>query len=84
MALIGSGMATRTQSLKSTIQGGTTTTRLSVSWRKVDTPPIGADNMRVFAPYLSKALLHRIDLAMACDDDWARQKSRPEREATRT
>src|SRR5208337_3604046 len=38
---------------------------------------IGADNMKVFAPYLSKALLHRIDLAMACDDDWDRQNTDP-------
>ena len=29
--------------------------------------------MGVFAPYLSKALLHRIDLAKACAEDWDRQ-----------
>jgi hypothetical protein len=32
----------------------------------------GAD-MKVFAPYLSKALLHRIDLTAACEADWFRQ-----------
>ncbi|MGB8258795.1 MAG: hypothetical protein WCE75_00515 [Terracidiphilus sp.] len=30
--------------------------------------------MEIFAPYLSKALLHRIDLAKACSDDLERQK----------
>lgn len=34
--------------------------------------PYGA-NMRMFAPYLSKSLLHRIDLAHACSRDWTRQ-----------
>jgi hypothetical protein len=34
--------------------------------------PHGAD-MDVFAPYLSKRLLHRIDLASACWRDWTRQ-----------
>jgi hypothetical protein len=38
---------------------------------------IGAENMKVFGPFLSKALLHRIDLAMACDDDWVRQNPDP-------
>jgi len=33
--------------------------------------------MKVFAPYLSKALLHRIDLAAACADDWHRQYPEP-------
>lgn len=33
---------------------------------------VGAE-MMVFAPYLSKALLHRIDLAKACGADWDRQ-----------
>jgi hypothetical protein len=37
---------------------------------------IGGD-MKVFAPYLSKALLHRIDLADACLDDWYRQNPDP-------
>ena len=37
---------------------------------------IGGD-MKVFAPYLSKALLHRIDLANACLDDWYRQNPDP-------
>jgi hypothetical protein len=32
----------------------------------------GAD-MKIFAPYLSKTLLHRIELTRACGDDWARQ-----------
>jgi hypothetical protein len=30
-----------------------------------------------FAPYLSKALLHRIDVNDACQDDWARQHPDP-------
>ena len=34
--------------------------------------PRGAD-MNVFAPYLSKRLLHRIALANACARDWTRQ-----------
>jgi hypothetical protein len=38
--------------------------------------PGGAD-MKIFAPYLSKALLHRIDLALACSDDWDRQNPDP-------
>ena len=38
--------------------------------------PWGAD-WKTFAPYLSKALLHRIDLALACADDWDRQNPDP-------
>ena len=38
--------------------------------------PWGAD-WKTFAPYLSKALLHRIDLALACADDWYRQNPDP-------
>ena len=38
--------------------------------------PEGAD-MMIFGPYLSKALLHRIDLAKACSDDWDRQNPEP-------
>jgi hypothetical protein len=38
--------------------------------------PEGAD-MEIFGSYLSKALLHRIDLAKACSDDWDRQNSEP-------
>jgi hypothetical protein len=33
--------------------------------------------MRIFAPYLSTALLHRIDVATACSRDWARQHPDP-------
>lgn len=32
----------------------------------------GADK-KIFAPYLSKSLLHKIDLANACSRDWIRQ-----------
>lgn len=39
--------------------------------------PKGAD-MKIFAPYLSKALLHRIDLATACGADWYRQNPNPQ------
>src|SRR5579863_3847223 len=39
--------------------------------------PEGAD-MKIFAPYLSKALLHRIDLAKECSADWDRQDPEPE------
>lgn len=38
--------------------------------------PLGIPNdadMKIFAPYLSKALLHRMDLAIACGADWHRQ-----------
>ncbi|HUD67682.1 MAG TPA: hypothetical protein VMQ17_24080 [Candidatus Sulfotelmatobacter sp.] len=38
--------------------------------------PEGAD-MKVFAPYLSKALLHRIDIAVACAADYDRQYPDP-------
>jgi hypothetical protein len=38
--------------------------------------PYGAD-MKVFAPYLSKALLHRFDLNDACFADWRRQNPDP-------
>lgn len=38
--------------------------------------PYGAD-MKIFAPYLSKELLHRIDLAVACGSDWSRQHPDP-------
>lgn len=34
--------------------------------------PYGAD-MKLFAPYLSKGLLHRFNLSNACFDDWERQ-----------
>jgi hypothetical protein len=37
--------------------------------------PMGAD-MKIFAPYLSKTLLHKIDLAIACGRDWDRQDQR--------
>jgi hypothetical protein len=37
----------------------------------------GDSEMKIFAPYLSKALLHRIDLAIACSKDEARQQPDP-------
>jgi hypothetical protein len=37
----------------------------------------GDTDMKIFAPYLSKALLHRIDLAIACSADEARQHPEP-------
>ena len=37
---------------------------------------VGGD-LKVFAPYLSKALLHRIDIANACMRDWDRQNPDP-------
>ena len=40
--------------------------------------PLGLSiDLKVFSPYLSKALLHRIDLAVACDEDWHRQNRDP-------
>lgn len=39
--------------------------------------PWGAD-WKAFAPYLSKVLLHRIDLALSCADDWYRQNPDPD------
>jgi hypothetical protein len=42
-----------------------------VARRPVGIP--GGEDWKVFAPYLSEALLHRIDLALACGDDWNRQ-----------
>jgi hypothetical protein len=38
--------------------------------------PYGAD-MKIFAPYLSKTLLHRFDLNDACFADWRRQNPDP-------
>ena len=38
--------------------------------------PEGPD-MKIFAPYLSKALLHRMDLYRACTADWFRQNPDP-------
>lgn len=38
--------------------------------------PDDAD-MKVFTPYLSKALLHRMDLAISCGADWHRQNPEP-------
>jgi hypothetical protein len=38
--------------------------------------PYGAD-MKVFAPYLSKTLLHRLDLNDACFADWQQQNPDP-------
>lgn len=37
----------------------------------------GGASIKILAPYLSKALLHRIDLNVACQDDWARQNPDP-------
>ena len=45
--------------------------------------PEGADT-EVFAPYLSQALLHRIDLAKACSVDWDRQNPEPHLKAENT
>jgi hypothetical protein len=33
--------------------------------------------MKTFVPYLSKSLLHRIDLALACEDDYYRRHKKP-------
>ena len=38
--------------------------------------PVDVD-MKIFAPYLSKALLHRMDLAISCGADWHRQNPEP-------
>src|ERR1700727_3856143 len=38
--------------------------------------PYGAD-MKVFGPYLSKALHHRFELSDACFNDWKRQNPDP-------
>jgi len=34
-------------------------------------------DMKILAPYLSRALLHKMDLAKACSDDWDRQNPEP-------
>jgi hypothetical protein len=42
--------------------------------------PIGipkGEDWKVFAPYLSKTLLHKIDLGRACGADWYRQNPDP-------
>jgi hypothetical protein len=42
--------------------------------------PVGipwGEDWKTFAPYLSRTLLHRIDLALACGDDWYRQNPPP-------
>jgi hypothetical protein len=46
----------------------------------VDRHPVGIPgdaDMKIFAPYLSESLHHRIDLAVACSADEARQHSDP-------
>ena len=45
--------------------------------RKPGGLPEPAD-MKIFAPYLSQTLLHRIDLARACEFDWYRQHPEPD------
>jgi len=37
----------------------------------------GGEAIKVFAPYLSKALRHKIDINVACQDDWGRQNPDP-------
>jgi hypothetical protein len=37
----------------------------------------GDTDMKIFAPYLSKALLHKIDLAIACEDDYYQRHQKP-------
>ena len=37
----------------------------------------GSADMKTFAPYLSKSLLRRIDLARACEDNYYRQHQNP-------
>ncbi len=42
--------------------------------------PVGTPkdaDMKILAPYLSKALLHRIDLARGCEDDYYRHHQNP-------
>jgi hypothetical protein len=42
--------------------------------------PVGipeSSDMKILSPYLSKALLHKIDLAVACSNDWGRQHPDP-------
>ncbi len=39
--------------------------------------PSGDTDMKIFAPYLSKVLLHRIDVAVACAADYDRQYPDP-------
>jgi hypothetical protein len=46
----------------------------------VTSHPLGVPDdadMKIFAPYLSKALLHRMDWAIACGADWHRQNPEP-------
>jgi hypothetical protein len=48
--------------------------------RVVTRHPVGIPRdaeMKTFAPYLSKSLLHRIDLALACEDDYYRRHQNP-------
>jgi len=43
--------------------------------------PLGipeGEEMKIFAPYLSKTLLHRMDLAIGCSADWRRQYPEPD------
>lgn len=39
--------------------------------------PLGIGDTKIFAPYLSKALLHRIDVNSDCQGDWDRQNPDP-------
>jgi hypothetical protein len=53
----------------------------SLYQRVVARPPLGmlsGADWKIFAPYLSKALMHRIDLNIACEEDWHRQYPDPD------
>lgn len=46
----------------------------------LDRPPVGIPtgvDWKFFAPYLSKSLMHQLDLRLACTDDWDRQNPDP-------
>jgi hypothetical protein len=49
--------------------------RLVLARHPVSIP--GKAEMKVFAPYLSNELLNKIDVALACSDDWDRQHPAP-------
>jgi hypothetical protein len=53
----------------------------SLYQKVVARPPVGmlsGADWKIFAPYLSKTLMHRIDLNIACEEDWYRQYPDPD------
>lgn len=74
---VASGLATTAQTNKQVTQPNRPEATVRSLYREVQNrAPSGLlddANMRIFAPYLSKSLRRKIDLAKACEKDWVRQ-----------